>query len=144
MTRDSQLRMNVEKSIFAYSTREKAHIDVHVDNGWVFLNGYVQSRQDRDVVIEKTNQVFGVSVVISKLAIVPSGDEMEARSALVIINNLARSNDIQIDRINVTVRDGTVELNGKVDSWAAKESAVRIARDSTMMKTIRENLIVMK
>jgi len=94
-----------------------------VSDGWVTLEGDVdlwRERQDAERAISKLAGVIGVT---NKITILPSFiDQDELRDE--IEKALERRAEREAERIRIEVKDGAVELWGRVHSWREKRAVL--------------------
>jgi osmotically-inducible protein OsmY len=113
-------------------------IKVTVENGWVTLFGEVSWRYQRNEaenVVRKLNSVVGVTNNIS-LKQQPQPSDVKR----CIENALRRSANLDSKAIRVSVYEGTVTLDGMVDSWTARDRAEEAAWAAPGVREVRDNL----
>ncbi len=96
-------------------------VKVQVENGWVTLRGEVASAHLRHLATRTVSHMRGVTGV-SNLIEVTSGKAAQ-EIAEQIGRALQRHAQREAKHIEVEVRDGTVTLKGKVDSYAERSAA---------------------
>ncbi len=94
-------------------------ISVRVGKGWVTLEGsvpwYYQKRACEDAV-RKLTGVAGVSNFIKVQPHVAAADVKDK-----IMAALKRNAEVEADAIRITVKDGTVTIDGKVKAWYERD-----------------------
>jgi osmotically-inducible protein OsmY len=102
-------------------------IDVEVDNGVVTLSGTVKNLLAKERAVRLTRTVKGVVSVIDRINIeAPPVSDGELRGD--VKNALLWDPATEAYEIDVDVRDGTVILDGQVDSWDEKELAAKVVK----------------
>ena len=112
-----------------------------VSDGWVTLEGEVdrwQQRADAGQCVERLNGVRGVT---NRIEVKPlSVDAVRIKTS--IENALARRAAREAKRIQVSVKDGVVTLEGTVDSWAEKNSLGQLAHYSPGVRQLLNRIQV--
>lgn len=139
---DQELMHNVEYALQQDPVLKAYKIIVRVDTGIVSLHGSVNSWHETQLAEQVVKQVEGIRKVNNELAFVYEEDKpvTEVRQE---IKSLLR-NDVRIDDglIDVTVRNGTAILSGKVGSAAEKSLATVSAHVPGIDTVINEDLEV--
>ena len=94
-----------------------------VSQGWVTLEGDVDVWREREDAEKAVLQLAGVVGVINKITILPRDiDPDELRSE--IEEALERRADREAERLRIEVKNGAVELWGRVHSWQEKRAVL--------------------
>lgn len=112
-----------------------------VTNGWVTLEGMVDSaRQRRDAgeAILLLDGVMGVSNDITVLG--PPVNAAQVHEA--IEEALARRAEREAHHVGVRIHDGTVTLTGTVQSWPEKRAVIGVAEHAPGVQAIDDQLTV--
>jgi len=110
-----------------------------VANGWVTLDGTVDSLLDRDDAERAVRRLHGVRGVIDNVAVnAPKIDPARIRKS--IEETLERRADREADRIDVRVIEGRVTLEGRVHSFPEKEAILRTVRNAPGVQAVNDNL----
>jgi len=110
-----------------------------VANGWVTLEGTVDSLLDRDDAERAVRRLHGVRGVIDNVAVnAPKIDPARIRKS--IEETLERRADREADRIDVRVIDGRVTLEGRVQSFPEKEAILGTVRNAPGVQAVNDNL----
>jgi osmotically-inducible protein OsmY len=117
----------------------EARITSTVTDGWVTLDGAVDTWSQRNDAERAVRNLTGVKLVLNKITVkatkpVP-GDVRKA-----IEQALDRRAEREARRIRVDVKDGTVTLTGTVDSWAERKSVVAAARFTPGVQVVEDRL----
>lgn len=103
------------RDIFTWSSGiDASKIDVSVSAGWVSLEGSVRGFMEKMRAEELSSNVAGVVGVTNELAIVPAQDFTDEKIAEDIIAAIIRTKDVDINLIDVKVRNRIVTLSGTV------------------------------
>lgn len=100
-------------------------IKVTVKGGWVYLEGKVEWRFEKEAAESAVKHLAGVVGVTNNIEIKPRVSTTEVKSK--IEEALKRSAELDARRITVSAHDGTVELWGNVRAWMEREEAERAA-----------------
>jgi len=132
----------------AQAVRQALEWDVFVPNekitstvtdGWVTLEGPVESWSQRDAAERAVRNLSGVKMVVNKIIVKPAqpttGDVRKA-----IEEALERRAEREARNIGVDVRDGIVTLTGPVHSWAERKSVLAAARFTPGVRAVEDRL----
>lgn len=110
-----------------------------VADGWVTLEGAVTNLRERDDAESAALKIKGVVGVINKLAVrPPEADAEELRAE--IENALERRAEREAERLRVEVRDGVVELRGRVHSWQERRAVVGSISHAPGVRAVNDHL----
>ena len=110
-----------------------------VTDGWVTLDGAVDTWSQRNGAERAVRNLTGVKLVLNKITVKPTKPVPEdVRRA--IEQALERRAEREARRIRVDVKDGTVTLTGTVDSWAERKSVVAAARFTPGVQAVEDRL----
>jgi len=112
-----------------------------VSNGWVTLEGDVESltqRQDAERAIHRLSGIAGVTNHVRIVASRAGADDI--REA--IEGALERQAEREAHRIKVDVRDGVVTLSGKVRSWTERYAVEQAAGYAVGVREVKSRLEV--
>jgi osmotically-inducible protein OsmY len=117
----------------------EAKITSTVTDGWVTLDGAVDTWSQRNDAERAVRNLTGVKLVLNKITVKPAKPVPEdVRRA--IEQALERRAEREARRIRVDVKDGTVTLTGTVDSWAERKSVVAAARFTPGVQAVEDHL----
>jgi len=125
MKSDMQLRQDVEAELDWCAHVDARQVGVAVKDGIVTLTGRVDSYLERRCAEEAAQSIAGVRAVANDLSvdIPPAGRCTDADIAAAALEALKSRSGVPADRIRVVVRDGCIELQGKVSTWHQKTAA---------------------
>jgi len=110
-----------------------------VTDGWVTLEGPVESWSQRDDAERAVRNLTGVKAVVNKITVTPAkpvtGDVRKA-----IGQALERRAEREARKIGVDFWDGTVTLTGPVQSWAERKSVLAAARFTPGVRVVEDHL----
>lgn len=114
-------------------------IKTTVSEGWVKLEGKVNSIRQREDAERAVLNLAGVAGVINVLQIESPGINPEnLREA--IEEALERRADREAERLRINVKDGEVELFGRVHSWRERRAVIGSISHAPGVKKINDNL----
>lgn len=110
---------------------EDAHIQIEVRDGVVILTGRVTSYPKRMVAQDAAHRVSGVLDVANDLQVRLPGSSVRTDSDIAQAVRKAMESHVEIphERIQSTVSDGWVTLEGSVDYWYQREEATSAVRN---------------
>jgi osmotically-inducible protein OsmY len=116
-------------------------IDVRTKDGIVTLSGPVENLLARERAAEIAATIKGVRAVINLievLATIRTDDQIRSDVRQALMDDPATD----VFDINVNVRDGTVFLSGKVDSWQEEQLCVLITKGVIGVKGVKSDIKV--
>lgn len=145
------------KIVTAYTLNQHLNpfkLDVEVKNGVAHLGGTVDSEVERDLAVEIAKGVEGISAVEETIAVEPgamAGERGEPAffrtvedatiTARVKSKLLWNRNTNGLD-IEVSTDNGVVTLKGRVASGAHKDLAIQLAKNTTGVEGVVDELVV--
>lgn len=139
---DSDLRDNVDRALRWNPNIDMSRITIDVFDGTVSLEGTVDSLWKKLHAERAASDVAGVTRVENRLAVVPTATYADDAIARDIVAALKRNSMIDAERVEVQVADGVVTFSGSVPNPAARRFAREIARRTSGVVDIRDNLSV--
>ena len=123
---------------------EPARIGVAVRNGVVTLTGSVPSYPQRFAAERAARRVDGVKAVANDIEVkLPTaGIRSDSDIAAAAVNALRWDVQVPDERIQVTVHEGWVTLEGTVDYWYQKQAAERDIRSLQGVRGVINNIKV--
>jgi len=116
-------------------------IKVSVEQGWVTLEGTVNSKFQRTSADDAVRYLTGVKGVINLISVKqPAINSSEVK--LKIEKALRRATELEAAHINVEVQGNKVVLRGKVRSWAERSDAERAAWAAPGVGQVEDNLTI--
>lgn len=110
-----------------------------VSQGWVTLEGDVDVWREREDAEKAVLQLAGVVGVINKITILPRDiDPDELRGE--IEEALERRADREAERLRIEVKNGAVELWGRVHSWQEKRAVLGSIGHMPGVLSVKEHL----
>ena len=110
-----------------------------VANGWVTLEGNVDSLFDRDDAERSVRRLQGVRGVLNNIAVASTkADSTKIRKS--IETTLERRAEREADRIDVEVVNGKVTLRGRVHSWPEKEAVLGTVEHAPGVQNVVDHL----
>lgn len=125
---DKQLQGEVLAELEFEPAVNAVHVGVSVDQGVVTLTGYVDSYGEKLAAERAARRVYSAKAVANDLEVkLPSRDEVpDSALARAAVQALQDCVQVPRDAVRITVRDGHLYLEGKVD-WQFQKSAAEEA-----------------
>lgn len=111
-----------------------------VHHGHVTLTGTVPWLYQKTLAEKAATHIRGVRHVINRVEVVPAAAARDVRRR--IVQALHRSAQLDASRIEVSVADGVVRLDGRVHSWAEREAAAGAAAAAPGIIMVDNQLVV--
>ncbi|EOA05817.1 periplasmic or secreted lipoprotein [Herbaspirillum frisingense GSF30] len=130
MSSDTELQQKIIDELDWEPSVNSHHINVAVKDGIATLSGYVTRFSDKKAAEQSAKRVANVKAVVDELQVKLDGSSKRSdlEIAEVALTALRANATLPRDKVTVTVADGWVTLDGKVD-WHyqhdAAESSVR-------------------
>ncbi len=143
MNRDTCLVRDVLEELQREPRLEGARIEVEARDGVVTLSGCVPVYAQVFVAESAAKRVAGVRAVANQIAFEPVGGPRSGTEiAAAAVNALRAEAAVPSHRIQVTVRDGWIILEGGVNSPAEKEAADRAVRRLIGARGVSNSILV--
>ena len=129
------VRQALEWDVFVPDDR----ITSTVTDGWVRLDGTVDTWSQRAAAERAVRNLAGVKYVVNQIvlqAAKPAAEDVR----LAIERALERRAEREARRIRVEIKDGIVTLRGSVHSWAERKSLVAAARYTPGVHAVKDQL----
>ncbi len=139
---DSEIKSNIVQAFTSDNELYPFDLNVTVGEGWVTLEGTVDTFWKKVRAEELALGMRGVIDLTNKIAVTPTQTITDETLAETIIHALDRNIYVDVDDIDVTVENGTVTLTGAVPSQAAKQAAHDIARFTLGVKEVKDRITV--
>ena len=139
-TEDEELARRAINSLDWDALVPRECVKVTVEGGWVSLSGEVSRQYQKNAAENAVRKLCGVVGVINNVTIKHQPQPADIKQR--IENALKRSADLDRKSIQVAVTNGTVALEGTVDSCAARDQAEGAAWAAPGVIEVRDNLRV--
>lgn len=125
---------------FAKDVSENS-LHVKTSQGIVTLSGMTSNLRAKDRAAQIAECIRGVRGVIDEITVNPMSrpDEAIRRDILLALLQYPATETYRID---VSVRDGTANLSGKVGTWAESKLAAKIAEGVKGLKAVNNDLVI--
>ncbi|HDR73802.1 MAG TPA: BON domain-containing protein [Methanoculleus sp.] len=143
---DEEIKKRIVDDLYWDASIDASKVEVTVDNGWVTLNGMVPSYAARARATDAACRIPDVIEVDNNLlvryppeAAVPADADIKQN----VLYNLAADPDMDTTDIRVSVRAGTVTLEGSVDAyWKRHEAQWHACRARGVCDIVNELAVV--
>ena len=160
---DSGISTAVKSKLAADETVKAYRIDVDTKDKIVTLRGEVDTPAARTRAVELARATDGVRDVVDVLAVVPAAAPTtgvadrdtpadrddgslvgDAAITAAVKTKMLADSDVGGLKIDIDTTDGVVALKGEVESAAEKRKAVQIARETDGVKSVKDQLKIVK
>lgn len=150
-SKDAWLDGKAESTLLFNTNLNSFDINTDVKNGVVILTGKVESEVDKALAEELVASLKGVKSVDNRLTVMNKKSHQDSKMlttltdskiATVVKTKLLFESEVSGTAIEVEVKQGVVTLSGQVDSDAAKQLAVTMAKNTTDVKSVVDKLTI--
>lgn len=113
-------------------------VRVAVQDGFITLTGAVGWNYERQAIESAVRGLSGLRGVFNNIAIKPAASHADIKDR--IARALERHADVEAERIDVTIRDGHVTLDGDVDTWEERNAVENAAWAAPGVYTVEDRL----
>ena len=144
MKSDSQIQQEVLRELSWDPRVDETEVGVEVDHGVVTLTGTVSSWAKRVAAQEAAHRVAGVLDVANDIKVKLPGDLVRTDTEVAQTVRRALEWDALVphERIQSTVSNGWVTLEGTVDTWAEREDAERAVQNLIGVRGVTDKMTV--
>jgi osmotically-inducible protein OsmY len=144
MKPDTQLQRDVLEALRWEPGIDATHVGVTAKEGVVTLTGSVPVYAHKFAAERTARGVHGVRAVVNDIGIPLSGARVHADAdmAEAALHALKWDAAVPEDRINVTVRDGWITLDGTVERQHEKEAATEVVRRFLGARGVTNSIVV--
>jgi hyperosmotically inducible protein len=145
---DAVITTQVTAKLTADSAADLVRVDVDTKNGTVYLNGSVPTAEHKARAEELARGTSGVQTVVNNLTVQPAAGRTlgetvdDAVITAQVKAKLTAETAANLVRVNVDTTNGTVYLNGSVQTAEHKARAEELARATRGVQTVVNNLAV--
>ena len=136
---DMEISVAARKALEWDALIPSERIKVTVSNGWVALEGEVDLLREREDAERIVRRLTGVRGVYNQMTINPSVTRAE-NVRLAIEEELKARARLEAERIQVSLKDGTVTLSGKVQSWEEERAITTAAGRAPGVRHVKDHL----
>jgi osmotically-inducible protein OsmY len=139
---DNEITSNIVNMLLWNSNIVSSDIVVKSQNRIVTLTGSVETYWEKYLAEDIANSAKGVIQVINLLDVELTKSKVDLDIQGAIEDALNRTSTIRSDNINVSVNNGIVTLTGNVGSFAEKEDIMDIARYTTGVVSVIDEITI--
>ena len=141
-TADDEIAKRAVKILEWYDLIPRHAIQVTVQRGWIMLSGEVRWQYHRKWAEHAVHKLSGIAGVVNHIVIKPAIYPSDVKKK--IEDALARHAEIEAQEIRVTVNDGKVSLEGKVDSWEERRAIENAAWSVAGVEAVDDRLTIVR
>lgn len=120
---DRETEAAIQRSIATDTRVDGREIDVHVEQGTVYLTGRVDSAAERHAVQEDVEAASHTEGVVNQITLRNFVERSDKELTEEVKHALMRDASVDVEQIKIEAKDGEVTLRGHIDSFAEKTSA---------------------
>ena len=115
-------------------------LKVRVENGHVTLTGELDWQYQREAAERAVQKLYGVRSVINQITLKPQVLASDVKRR--IEDALERQARIEAGQVHVSIEDGKVKLDGKVDSWSDRNAVERAAWAAPGVTAVEDRVVI--
>jgi len=139
---DHEIKANIESSLSWDPDVDSREITVTVENGNVTLEGTVESLWKRYLAEDIAWNHIGIVDVKNKLAVASPENTTDKTAVSNIVESIDRNLHVDVDDVDVEVRNGEAIINGTVNSVEAWHAVYNAALFTSGVKKVEDNLLI--
>jgi hyperosmotically inducible periplasmic protein len=149
---DAGITTKIKTRLAADSTVNASQVHVETKDKIVTLSGAVDSEAAKAQAVALARATEGVADVVDNLTMAPSQEAEANPSAGQVVDDASITAAIKTRfmadsvvgalKIDVDTQNGVVSLNGPVKNQNEKDTALRIARETSGVKDVKDNLVI--
>src|SRR6056297_225480 len=139
---DHEIKSNIESSLSWDPDVDSREITVTVENGNVTLEGTVKSLWKRYLAEDIAWNHIGILDLKNKLAVASPENTTDKTAVSNIVESIDRNLHVDVDDVDVEVRNGEAIINGTVNSLEAWHAVYNAALFTSGVKKVEDNLLI--
>jgi osmotically-inducible protein OsmY len=139
-TADDEIAKRAVKILEWYDLVPQHALQVTVQRGWIVLSGDVMWQYQRKAAENAVRKLSGIEGVVNNIVIRPAVYPSDVKKR--IEDALSRHAEIEARDIRVTVREGKVSLDGKVDSLEERHAVENAAWSVAGVRSVDDRLMI--
>ena len=139
---DTDLRARVERQLDWEPEVTSTKIGVGADDGVVTLTGFVNTYAEKVAAERVTKRTYGVKAIANDIQVKPAFKKTDTEIATSALNALEARVDVPDEKIQVTVKEGWITLDGNVDWYYQKNAAEFAVKFLAGVKGVTDNIRV--
>ena len=113
-------------------------VKVRVSSGWITLSGQVDWNYQRTAAESAVRKLTGVVGVVNDITLKTTVETADVKQK--IVDALKRHAELEARDIRIEVRDGTVRLEGEVDTWDERQAVERAVWSAPGVRGVEDRL----
>lgn len=122
---DTDIGLAVNHALKWHSAVNEDLIEIKVENGWVFLDGYCEWEYQKKAAENAVKDIAGVTKVINRISLKPVVNPRDVKTKIAAAFH--RSATLDANNLSIEAVGAKIILRGVVRSWAEKQEAERAA-----------------
>jgi len=118
----------------------RGSISVKVENGTVTLSGEVDWGYQRAEAEHDVHRLSGVNLIVNQIRVRPQTQPQDVKAKIAAAFERTAEHDAAA--ITVDVRNGVVNLGGKVQSWLERDEALRAAWSVPGVTSVEDHILI--
>jgi osmotically-inducible protein OsmY len=137
---DTEIQASIRDRLEDNINVAEKNVKIMVDGGVVILEGSVPSLWEKMEVEREADAARGVVDVRSKLVVVTTEKISDEVLGERVMDRITRNTVVDVDKVDVRVKDGKVKLSGNVPSWYQWRSVFDAAQYTTGVRLVEDDL----
>lgn len=137
---DKEIKHNIEAQLSWYDSTRNSDIQVTVKGGHVTLKGHVDAYWKKSRAEQIITDLTGVVGITNTLTVVPTKAIVDDVIADDVVRAINRSYIVDVNDVDVRVKDGVVTVSGTVSNRVEYEAALDLASKTFGVKDVIDRL----
>ncbi len=133
---DREIKTNIETQLAWHDSIKDSDIQVSVKNGMILLNGHVDAYWKKFKAEQIISGLTGVVGIQNALTVVPTKAVVDDVIADDVVKAISRSPIVDVNAIDIQVKNGVVTVSGVVSNRVEYEAALDVVSNTFGVKDI--------
>ncbi len=140
ISKDEELNYRINRLLLWNSNLDSSDIRITVNKGIITLTGVVDAFWKKRLAEDLVVQLTGTRGVKNDLKVSPKEERPDKNIGEDIVEALKRNISVDVEPLNVKVKNGKVTVSGKVSSSIAKDAVTETIQSTSGVRSLENNL----
>lgn len=137
---DNDIENNIKIALELNPSINAKKIDVKVFHKIATLGGTVDSYWKKEIAEYVASEVRGVVNIVNQVSIAPTENILDEKIAEKITSTLENFYNVNLDKIDIIVKNGTITVKGAVKDWSAYDIVMKAIKYTIGVKDVKDEL----